>query len=179
MSRIGRKPVAVPSSVDVVIGKDNHITVKGAKGQLECSLHPDMLITKSDGEVLVERPSDGVFHRGLHGLTRTLIQNMVTGVSEGFVKELEIHGVGYRAVKKGSDVEIQAGYSHPVMVKQPSGIELDVPAANKVVVSGADKQLVGEVAAKIRAIRKPEPYKGKGIRYVGEHVRRKVGKAGK
>ena len=175
MSRIGKMPVVVPSGVEVKIDGST-VTVKGPKGELTETYHEDMKISMSDGSVIVERPSDGREHRSLHGLTRSLIANMVIGVSEGYEKSLEIVGVGYRAVLKGKDLEMQLGYSHPVMVKAEEGITFEVPAATKVIVRGIDKQRVGQVAAEIRAWRKPEPYKGKGIRYVGEHVRRKVGK---
>lgn len=179
MSRIGRKPVPIPAGVEVEIGSDNHVRAKGPKGELGRQLHPDMIVRMEDGQVLVQRPSDNNFHRALHGLTRTLVQNLVTGVNSGFEKTLEIHGVGYRAVQKGADVEIQAGFSHPVLVKAPPGIQIEVSNPTKLYVRGSDKQVVGEVAAGIRAIRPPEPYKGKGIRYGGEYVRRKVGKTGK
>lgn len=155
------------------------ITVKGPKGELIKKLPKDITVRQEDGTIYVERPSDIGQHRALHGLTRSIVANMVIGVSEGYKKELEIIGVGYRAAMKGPDMEVQAGYSHPVMVKAVSGITLETPAPTRVIVSGADKELVGEVAAKIRAIRRPEPYKGKGIRYLGEYVKRKVGKTAK
>ena len=179
MSRIGKKPVPVPAGVTVEIGSDNFILVKGPKGELSQKIHPDMKLRMEDDLVKVERPTENGYHRALHGLSRTLVQNMVTGVSAGFEKTLEIQGVGYRAIQKGADVEIQAGYSHPVLVQAPPGVQIEVSNPTKVYVRGADKQRVGEVAAGIRAIRPPEPYKGKGIRYGGEHVRRKVGKTGK
>lgn len=175
MSRIGKMPVVVPSGVEVKIDGST-VTVKGPKGELTETYHEDMKISMSDEGVVVERPSDEREYRSLHGLTRSLIANMVTGVSEGYEKSLEIVGVGYRAVLKGKDLEMQLGYSHPVLVKAEEGITFEVPAATKVTVRGIDKQRVGQVAAEIRAWRKPEPYKGKGVRYVGEHVRRKVGK---
>ena len=152
------------------------VSVKGPKGQLEQQVHPDMLISLEDGTLKVARPSEAKEHRALHGLTRSLLANMVAGVTQGYEKRLEIVGVGYRAALKGKDLEVQVGYSHPVLVDPPEGIEFEVPAPTQVVVRGIDKQKVGQVAANIRAIRKPEPYKGKGIRYQGEYVRRKVGK---
>lgn len=154
----------------------NVVSVKGPKGQLEQQVHPDMLISLEDGTLAVARPSEAKEHRALHGLTRSLLANMVAGVTQGYEKRLEIVGVGYRAALKGKDLEVQVGYSHPVVVDPPEGIEFEVPAPTQVVVRGIDKQKVGQVAANIRAIRKPEPYKGKGIRYQGEYVRRKVGK---
>lgn len=175
MSRIGKMPVVVPSGVEVKIDGST-VTVKGPKGELTETYHEDMTISMSDEGVVVERPSDEREHRSLHGLTRSLIANMVIGVSEGYEKSLEIVGVGYRALLKGKDLEMQLGYSHPVLVKAEEGITFEVPAATKVIVRGIDKQRVGQVAAEIRAWRKPEPYKGKGVRYQGEHVRRKVGK---
>ncbi|HEY5528113.1 MAG TPA: 50S ribosomal protein L6 [Thermoleophilia bacterium] len=175
MSRIGRAPITVPSGVEVTLSGSN-VAVKGPKGQLALNAHPDMTISLDDGIVTVTRPDDSGSHRSLHGLTRTLISNMVTGVTTGFEKKLEIVGVGYRASKKGSDLEILVGYSHPVVVPPPENIEFEVPVPTQIVVRGIDKQRVGQVAADIRAIRKPEPYKGKGIRYAGEVVRRKVGK---
>lgn len=175
MSRVGKNPIQVPKTVQVTIDKATVIT-KGPKGQLEKKFSPDIII-RMDGDVIyVERPTDNKRHRSLHGLTRTLVANMVQGVDVGFEKTLEIVGVGYRAALKGTNLEIQAGYSHPVTVMKTEGIEFEVPAPNRIVVKGADKQLVGEIAAEIRAIRKPEPYKGKGIRYAGEYIRRKVGK---
>jgi large subunit ribosomal protein L6 len=153
--------------------------VKGPRGSLEQAFSPEMKVVLEDGALRVERPSDERTHRSLHGLTRTLIANMVEGVTNGFEKRLEIVGVGYRATLKGSDLEIAAGYSHPVPFRAPEGIEFEVPAPTRIVVRGIDKQLVGETAAQIRKIRKPEPYKGKGIRYEGEHVRKKAGKAAK
>jgi large subunit ribosomal protein L6 len=175
MSRIGRAPITVPSGVDVVID-GNSVTVKGPKGELASTFSPDMGIILDDGVLTVTRPSDVSQHRSLHGLTRTLLSNMVTGVTTGFEKRLEIVGVGYRAALKGKDLEIQVGYSHPVAVEAPENIEFEVPAATQIVVKGIDKHQVGQIAADIRSIRKPEPYKGKGIRYQGEAVRRKVGK---
>ncbi len=178
MSRIGRQPITIPSGVDVGVD-GSRVSVKGPRGTLEQTFHADMRIIMEDGTVRVERPSDERLHRSLHGLTRTLLANMVEGVTNGFEKRLEIVGVGYRAALRGSDLELQVGYSHPVTFRPPEGIEFEVPAQNRVTVRGIDKQLVGEVAAEIRKIRKPEPYKGKGIRYEGEYVRKKAGKAAK
>ena len=178
MSRIGKQPIEIPSGVDVTIGEDAVVTVTGPRGTLQ-RLHPEMRVVREDGNVRVERPSDEGFHRSLHGLTRTLISNMVEGVTRGFEKRLQIVGVGYRATLKGTDLEIAVGYSHPVVVVCPEGIEFELPTPTQIVVRGNDKQLVGEVAANIRKIRKPEPYKGKGIRYEGEYVRKKAGKAAK
>ena len=178
MSRIGRAPITIPSSVKVTIGDDNTVTVKGPKGELSRSLHKDMKITMEEGQIKVERPSEEKKHKSLHGLTRTLINNMVIGVTEGFTKNLEINGVGYRAVKQGNNLNLSLGFSHPVIVVPPKGVTLDAPAANKIVITGASKEAVGTMAAKIRSLREPEPYKGKGIKYEGEHIRRKVGKAG-
>jgi large subunit ribosomal protein L6 len=179
MSRIGKKPVEIPSGVEVAVGDDNVVRVKGPKGELTQPIHLNMRVTVADGTVLVERPDDEGFNRGLHGLSRSLIANMVEGVTKGYEKRLTIIGVGYRAALKGKDLEVQVGYSHPVLVTQPDGIEFEVPAPTQIVVRGSDKQLVGEVAANIRKIRKPEPYKGKGIRYENEYVRKKAGKAAK
>jgi large subunit ribosomal protein L6 len=178
MSRIGKQPIEVPSGVEVQID-GTRVSVKGPRGSLERILHPNMRIRLEDGTVAVERPSDEREDRSLHGLTRSLIANMVEGVTAGYEKRLEIVGVGYRATLKGSDLELAVGFSHTVSVPAPDGIEFEVPAPNRVVVRGIDKELVGEVAANIRKIRKPEPYKGKGIRYEGEYVRKKAGKAAK
>ncbi|MGZ5385366.1 MAG: 50S ribosomal protein L6 [Acidimicrobiia bacterium] len=175
MSRIGREPISVPAGVDVKID-GQHVTVKGPKGQVSRDLNPAVDVTLSDGVISVTRPSDSATHRSLHGLTRALVANMVIGTTTGFEKRLDIVGVGYRAAMKGADLEVQAGYSHSVVVNPPENIEFEVPAPTQIVVKGIDKQQVGQVAADIRAIRKPEPYKGKGIRYQGEVVRRKVGK---
>jgi large subunit ribosomal protein L6 len=179
MSRIGRQPIEIPSGVDVTVGDDALVTVKGPRGTLSQRLHPEMRIVRDEGVLRIERPSDESVHRSLHGLTRTLLANMVEGVTKGYEKRLAIVGVGYRAAMKGSDIEVQVGYSHPVMVQAPAGIEFETPTATSIVVRGNDKQQVGEVAANIRKIRKPEPYKGKGIRYENEHVRKKAGKAAK
>jgi large subunit ribosomal protein L6 len=179
MSRIGKQPIEVPGGVQVDIADGNVVTVKGPRGSLTSTMHPDMKILVSDDVLTVERPDNEGFHRSLHGLTRSLLANMVDGVTKGFEKRLQIVGVGYRAAMKGSDLEIAAGYSHPVIVPQPSGIEFEVPTPTQIVVRGNDKQQVGEIAANIRKVRKPEPYKGKGIRYEGEYVRKKAGKAAK
>jgi large subunit ribosomal protein L6 len=175
MSRIGRKPIPVPESVTVELAP-GRVAVKGPKGELAQSLSAEMKVQQDDGTVTVERPTDRGEHRALHGLTRSLIANMVEGVTEGFEKRLEIQGVGYRAQLKGKNLEMALGYSHPVPIEPPEGIEFDVPQPTEIVVRGIDKQLVGQVAADIRKRRPPEPYKGKGIRYRDEHVMRKVGK---
>lgn len=178
MSRVGRKPVVIPQGVDLQVD-DSTVTVNGPKGTLQRRFHPDMRISTSDGMATVERPTDSRLHRSLHGLSRTLLANMVEGVSSGFQKRLVITGVGYRAQKQGDNIILQVGFSHPVEIKPLDGIELNVEGNNKVTVQGIDKQQVGEMAANIRAIRPPEPYKGKGIAYDDERIRRKVGKAGK
>ena len=178
MSRIGRQPIPIPSGVEVQVAP-GRISVKGAKGTLAIDVHPDMSVAVEEGTVVVTRPSDESQHRALHGLTRSLIANLVEGVTNGYSKILEIQGVGYRAALKGSTLEVSVGYSHPVAVEPPPGITFEVPQPNRIVVSGTDKQAVGQVAANIRAIRKPDAYKGKGIRYQGEYVRKKAGKAGK
>jgi large subunit ribosomal protein L6 len=175
MSRIGRKPIAVPESVTVELAP-GRVAVKGPKGELEQRLAADMTVEQEDGAVTVQRPTDRGEHRALHGLTRSLIANMVEGVTDGFEKRLEIQGVGYRAQLKGKNLELALGYSHPVSIEAPEGIEFEVPQPTEVIVRGIDKQLVGQVAADIRKRRPPEPYKGKGIRYRDEHVMRKVGK---
>ncbi|WP_422448622.1 50S ribosomal protein L6 [Thermoanaerobacterium sp. DL9XJH110] len=177
MSRIGKKPVKIPQGVEVKI-EGNTVTVKGPKGSISRQFHREMKIKEEDDKIIVERPSDDNMHRALHGLTRTLISNMVKGVVEGFEKRLSMEGVGYRAAKQGSKLVLTVGYSHPVEIEPPKGIEFEVPAPNKIVVKGIDKELVGQVAANIRKVREPEPYKGKGIRYEDEVIRRKVGKAG-
>ena len=178
MSRIGRMPVAIPAGVTVTIAEGNKVTVKGPKGTLERELPVELTIEEKDGHVIVSRPNDLKRMKSLHGLTRTLINNMIIGVTQGFSKTLEINGVGYRAAKQGQNINFTLGFSHPVVKEPPAGITFEVPAPNKIVVSGADKEVVGAVAADIRTLRPPEPYKGKGIRYEGEHVRRKIGKAG-
>ncbi len=175
MSRIGRYPVEVPKGVEVVL-KDGTFSAKGPKGELTLDIHPQMTVTVDDGEVRVERPSEHKDHKALHGTTRALIRNVILGVSEGFERKLEIVGVGYRAGKSGSGLTLHLGFSHPVEYPAPEGIELEVPAPTQIVVRGADKQLVGQVAAELRGIRPPEPYKGKGVRYQGEEIRRKAGK---
>lgn len=178
MSRIGKAPIPVPSGVEITID-GTHVAVKGPKGTLSLDIHPDISIVRGEGELLVTRPTDERRHRALHGLTRTLVANMVTGVTAGFQKVLEIQGVGYRATAKGNDLELAMGYSHPVSVEAPDGITFTVETPTRVIVSGQDKQLVGQTAANIRSVRPVEPYKGKGIRYEGEYVRRKAGKAAK
>ena len=178
MSRIGRAPIHIPSGVTVTVGADNLVKVKGPKGELSREIHPDMKITVEEGVVTVTRPSDDKMHRSLHGLSRTLINNMVVGVSEGFTKTLEISGVGYRAAKQGKNLNLSLGFSHPVVVEPPEGITFECPSATVSTISGINKEVVGQTAAEIRAHREPEPYKGKGIKYAGEHVRRKEGKAG-
>ena len=178
MSRIGKLPVAVPSGVNVDI-KEDSVHVKGPKGELSQALLPFVLVKMEDGKVVVERKGDAKEHRSAHGLTRTLINNMVEGVSKGFRKSLEIQGVGYRAAKSGEKLNLTLGYSHPVTFDQPKGIAFTVEGTNKIHIDGIDKQQVGQVAAEIRNLRPPEPYKGKGVRYEGEVVRKKLGKAGK
>ncbi|MDL1890793.1 50S ribosomal protein L6 [Nitrospirales bacterium NOB] len=177
MSRVGNSPIDIPSGVEVKIER-SRVSVKGPKGSLETDL-ADLVEVNREGDVIVvTRPNDQPQYRAMHGLVRSLVNNMVVGVTDGFQKELDIIGVGYRAQMKGKDLEIQVGYSHPVVVECPQGIEFEVPQPTRIVVRGTDKQQVGQVAADIRKIRKPEPYKGKGIRYVDEHVRRKAGKTG-
>ncbi len=178
MSRIGKMPITIPAGVDVTIGANNEVTVKGPKGTLCEKMSADMTINKDGDCITVTRPSDQKEHRALHGLTRTLIANMVIGVSEGYTKQLEINGVGYRAAKQGNKLVMNLGYSHQVEMVEPDGITIDVPQPNQIVVSGYDKQKVGQLAAQIREKRPPEPYKGKGIKYVDEFIRRKEGKAG-
>jgi len=177
VSRIGRKPISLPPGVEIKI-ENNIITVKGPKGVLSQSIPEDITIEREENELLVKRPSDAKRHRAMHGLTRALVANMVTGVTSGFEKKLEMVGVGYRAQMQGSKLVINIGFSNPVEVEPPQGIEFEVPAVTKITVKGIDKQLVGNTAADIRAIRKPEPYKGKGLRYENEVVRRKAGKTG-
>jgi large subunit ribosomal protein L6 len=175
MSRIGKKPIELPDGVSVEVGP-GRVSVKGPKGELQQKISPDMEVEQDDGTLSVSRPTDRGEHRALHGLTRSLIANMVEGVTDGFEKRLEIQGVGYRAQLRGRSLELALGFSHPVSVEAPEGIEFEVPQPTEIVVRGIDKQLVGQVAADIRKRRPPEPYKGKGIRYQGEHVARKVGK---
>ena len=177
MSRIGKKPVTIPKGVTVQV-QENTVAVKGPKGELRRTLHDEMTVALEQDQVTVARPSDEQRHRALHGLTRTLVQNMVDGVSKGFSKSLEIQGVGYKAEPKPYGVNLIVGYSHPVKYEAPKGIKISVDNNTMVKVEGADKELVGQVAAELRSVRPPEPYKGKGIRYVGEHVRRKAGKTG-
>ena len=178
MSRIGKNPIPVPGGVDVTIA-DRIVTVKGPKGQLQRSIPGVITIRQEDDKLVVERPDDERANRAQHGLTRTLVANMVTGVTEGFTKELEIVGVGYRAQAQGAGLELALGFSHPVRVAAPDGIEFEVPVPTRIIVRGIDKEQVGQVAADIRKIRKPEPYKGKGVRYAGEYIQRKAGKTGK
>ena len=178
MSRIGRAPIHIPAGVTVTVGEDNLVHVKGPKGELSRKISTEMKISIEDGVLTVARPSDDKTHRSLHGLSRTLINNMVVGVTAGFTKNLEIAGVGYRAAKQGKNLNLALGYSHPVIIEPPKGITLDAPTATTITVHGIDKELVGAVAANIRGWRLPEPYKGKGIKYAGEHIRRKEGKAG-
>lgn len=179
MSRIGRVPISVPAGVTVDVAEGNVVTVKGPKGTLTRAFPPTISIAKEDGSLLVSRPDDSKSNRSLHGLSRTLLANMVQGVKDGFSKSLELQGVGYRVAKSGDNLIFLVGYSHPVQVNPPQGVTFGVDGTTRLTVSGIDKQLVGQVAANIRSIRKPEPYKGKGIRYQGEVVRMKAGKAGK
>ena len=179
MSRIGIKPISVPAGVDVTIADGNVVTVKGPKGTLTKTYHKDMIIKNENGTITVSRPSEDKMHKSLHGLTRTLIANMVEGVTNGYSKKLEVVGVGYRAAKQGKNLVLNLGFSHQVIIPETATIKIDVPDANHIVVSGADKQEVGQFASEIREKRPPEPYKGKGIRYEGEYVIRKEGKAGK
>jgi large subunit ribosomal protein L6 len=178
MSRIGRLPVPVPAGVDVTID-GRQITVQGPKGTLTRALHPDMKVSKVDSTLVVERPSEAKYHKQLHGLTRTLVANMVTGVTTGYRKQLEITGVGYRAIKQGDKLQLSLGYSHPIEIDPPAGISFELENPTKLAVVGINKELVGQIAAQVRATRKPEPYKGKGVHYLGEQIRRKAGKAGK
>jgi large subunit ribosomal protein L6 len=178
MSRIGRKPITIPSGVNITL--DNTlITVKGPKGTLSRELHRDMKVVVAENEISVERPSDNKLHRSLHGTTRSVVANMVSGVTEGFSKNLDLVGVGYRANKTGNKLVLNVGYSHPVEIEPENGIEFEVPSNTKIIVKGIDKELVGATAAKVRSVREPEPYKGKGIKYEGERILRKEGKAGK
>ncbi|GIT75712.1 MAG: 50S ribosomal protein L6 [Actinomycetota bacterium] len=179
MSRIGKAPIPVPSGVEVSIS-GRQVAVKGPKGALDLEVPGEITVRQDGEEILVERPDDERVNRAMHGLTRSLVNNMMVGVSEGFRKELQIVGVGYRCIAKGTDaLELQLGFSHPVLVEAPDGISFEVPEPTRIIVSGADKQVVGQVAADIRSHRKPEPYKGKGVRYLGEYVARKAGKAAK
>ena len=178
MSRIGKKPIAIPAGVDVKIN-GSEVTVKGPKGELKNTFNADIGIAMENNEIIVTRPSDDKEHRALHGLTRTLIANMVEGVTNGYIKELEVNGVGYRAQKQGKNLVMNLGYSHQVIMPEVDGITIEVPNNNSMIISGADKQKVGQFAAEVREKRPPEPYKGKGIKYVDEHIRRKEGKAAK
>ena len=179
MSRIGLKPIVIPAGVDFSIDDSNTVTVKGPNGTLTQNVNKDITVKVDGSEITLSRPSDGKEHRSLHGLYRALIANMVKGVTDGFSKTLEVNGVGYRVVVKGNELDMTLGFSHHVIMKAPEGIKIECPSANKIVVSGADKQAVGQFAAQIREKRPPEPYKGKGIKYADEHIRRKEGKAGK
>ena len=178
MSRIGKLPITVPGGVEVTLA-GSHITVTGSRGTLERSLPPSMIIEVNDGVISVRRPTETTTHRSLHGLTRTLVANMVEGVSQGFTRQLDLVGVGFRAAKQGSDLVLSLGYSHPIRYTPPDGVTIDVPVPTQITVSGTNKEIVGQVAAKIRSFRKPEPYKGKGVMYRGEVIRRKAGKSGK
>jgi large subunit ribosomal protein L6 len=178
MSRIGRLPITIPAGVDVTID-GRTVTVKGPKGQLSRELHPDIAVSREDGSIVVTRPTEQKVHKQLHGLTRTLVNNMVVGVTDGYRKGLEITGVGYRAALNGQKLTLNLGYSHPIEIDPPAGISFEVENPTRLTVVGIDKELVGQIAAKVRSTRKPEPYKGKGVRYAGEKVRRKAGKAGK
>ena len=178
MSRIGRLPISVPAGVTVTL-RGPSITVKGPRGELHRDLHPDMLVAQDEGRIVVTRPDEDKFHRQLHGLTRTLVANMVEGVTTGYRKGIEITGVGYRAQKVGTKLQLNLGYSHPIEIEPPAGVTFEVENPTRLAVVGIDKELVGQVAARVRATRKPEPYKGKGVRYAGEKIRRKAGKAGK
>jgi large subunit ribosomal protein L6 len=178
MSRIGRLPIAVPSGVDVKI-EGREVTIKGPKGELKRELHPDMTVVREDGSIVVSRPTEQKHHKQLHGLTRTLVNNMVVGVTTGYRKPLEITGVGYRASLVGRKLQLNLGYSHPIEIEPPAGVSFEVENPTRLTVVGIDKELVGQIAARVRSTRKPEPYKGKGVRYAGERIRRKAGKAGK
>jgi large subunit ribosomal protein L6 len=178
MSRIGNLPIEIPAGVEVTLAP-GHVRVKGPGGTLERTLPREISVVQEDGKLLLSRPSEDGRVRSLHGLTRTLIHNMVLGVTEGFQKNLEIHGVGYRAISKGTDIELQLGFSHPITYEAPEGITFEIPAPNRITVKGADKEAVGQVAAEIRALRKPDPYKQKGVRYEGEYIRKKAGKTAK
>ena len=178
MSRIGRMPITVPAGVTVKIDEGNVVTVKGPKGELTRALRPEMILKQEGNTITVERPSEDKLHRSVHGLTRTLLHNMIEGVTNGFKKELDVNGVGYRVAKEGNKLVMNIGYSHQVIVEEKNGITIDVPAPNKIVISGCDKQAVGQFAAEVREKRPPEPYKGKGIKYTDEVIRRKMGKTG-
>ena len=178
MSRIGKMPIAIPAGVEVTMGEGNLITVKGPKGTLTQKLSEKMTLTREDGVIVVTRPNDEKENRSLHGLTRTLLNNMVIGVTEGFKKELDVNGVGYRVAKEGNKLNMNIGFSHPVIMEEPEGITIEVPSPNKIVINGTDKQKVGQFAAEVRGKRPPEPYKGKGIKYTDEVIRRKEGKTG-
>ena len=178
MSRIGRMPITVPAGVTVNVAEGNVVTVKGPKGELTQSLRPEMIIKQEGTTITVERPSDDKLHRSVHGLTRTLLHNMVVGVTEGFKKELDVNGVGYRVAKEGKKLTMNIGYSHPVVMEETDGITIEVPSPNKIIISGTDKQKVGQFAAEVRGKRPPEPYKGKGIKYTDEVIRRKEGNTG-
>ena len=178
MSRIGKMPISVPAGVEVTMGEGNLITVKGPKGTLTKQLSDKMTLTREDGVILVTRPNDEKENRSLHGLTRTLLNNMVLGVTEGYKKELDVNGVGFRVAKEGNKLNMNIGFSHPVIMEEPEGITIEVPSPNKIVINGIDKQKVGQFAAEVRGKRPPEPYKGKGIKYTDEVIRRKEGKTG-
>ena len=178
MSRIGKKPVIVPANVTVTVAEGNNVTVKGPKGELSFAFHPDMIIKQEANVLTVERPDEEHLHKSLHGLTRTLLSNMVEGVEKGYSKELEVNGTGYRAEKKGNQLVMRLGYSHEVIMDEIPGITIEVPSPNKIIVHGIDKQVVGQFAAEVRGKRPPEPYKGKGIKYSTEVIRRKAGKTG-
>ena len=178
MSRIGRMPITVPAGVTVSIADGNVVTVKGPKGELKRELRPEMIIKQEGTTITVDRPSDDKLHRSLHGLTRTLLNNMIVGVTDGFSKELEVNGVGYRVAKEGKNLVMNLGFSHQVIVEEVEGIKIEAPTPNKIIISGCDKQQVGQFAAEVREKRPPEPYKGKGIKYTDEVIRRKAGKTG-
>ena len=178
MSRIGKMPISIPAGVEVTMGEGNLITVKGPKGTLTQKLSEKMTLTREDGVIVVTRPNDEKENRSLHGLTRTLLNNMVIGVTEGSKKELDVNGVGYRVAKEGNKLNMNIGFSHPVIMEEPEGITIEVPSPNKIIINGTDKQKVGQFAAEVRGKRPPEPYKGKGIKYTDEVIRRKEGKTG-
>ena len=178
MSRIGKKPVVIPANVTVTIAEGNNVTVKGPKGELSYQFHADMILKQEGNTIIVDRPDEEHLHKSLHGLTRTLLSNMVEGCEKGYSKELEVNGVGYRAEKKGNQLVMRLGYSHEVIMDEIPGITIEVPGPNKIIIHGADKQVVGQFAAEVRGKRPPEPYKGKGIKYSTEVIRRKVGKTG-